>query len=151
MYRKFGSPPARFAPLRRMRASDKKTMPDFPDQQWRAREPLRHCSRPVILNGRRRRPRHLVCGDRCRNAIYQNRRYAAPPFQTGTRACLRELRRRFYGTQQTPSSCSRRVSKNPTTERLRPATEHVCANCGASFNGAQPRIYCSRSCGQKAY
>src|SRR5215471_20766020 len=45
-------------------------MPDFSDQRWNAPEACGHCSRPVILNGRRRRPRHVVCGDQCRNAIY---------------------------------------------------------------------------------
>jgi hypothetical protein len=42
----------------------------YGDQQWRAPEPCAHCSRPVVLNGRRRRPLHVVCGYRCRATVY---------------------------------------------------------------------------------
>jgi hypothetical protein len=44
--------------------------PVYWNQQWRTPEPCAHCSRPVILNGRRPRPKHVVCGDRCRAAVY---------------------------------------------------------------------------------
>lgn len=43
----------------------------FPDQRWRAPKPCCHCGRPVILNGRRRVPHYIACGDRCRRAAAQ--------------------------------------------------------------------------------
>jgi len=57
-------------------------------QQLRAPEPCAHCSRPVILNGRRRRPLYVVCGDRCRTAVYGRR--ARRRKDHGVAACLPE-------------------------------------------------------------
>jgi hypothetical protein len=62
---------------REYRTSDGRllTSPVHWDQQWRAAEPCVHCSRPVVLSGRRRRPRYVICGERCRSAVYaQSRR-----------------------------------------------------------------------------
>ena len=46
----------------------------YSDQQWRALEPCAVCERPVVLNSRRRRPKHVVCGNRCRATVYARQR-----------------------------------------------------------------------------
>jgi hypothetical protein len=38
---------------------------------WRAPEPCEKCGRPVICDARRRLPKHVVCSDACRLAVYR--------------------------------------------------------------------------------
>lgn len=43
---------------------------EFNNQRWRQPEPCRNCGRPVTLSGRRQKPTYVVCGEKCRNAVY---------------------------------------------------------------------------------
>jgi hypothetical protein len=40
------------------------------NHRWRPPEPCKRCGRPVISDMRRKLPKHVVCGDKCRLAIY---------------------------------------------------------------------------------
>jgi hypothetical protein len=46
----------------------------YGNQQWRTPEPCAVCSRAVVLNGRRRRPKYVACGNRCRASVYARQR-----------------------------------------------------------------------------
>jgi hypothetical protein len=117
----------------------------YRDQRWRAPEPCDHCSRPVILNGRRHRPQHLVCGGQCRDAIY-------------SKLAVVRRRRLRPTTKHICTNCGESFAArcdavycSPSCRNKRPATEHVCANCSAGFTARSNAIYCSLSCRQKAY
>jgi hypothetical protein len=60
--------------------------PIFYDQRWQPPEPCRHCGRPVFLNNRRKKPRHIVCGMECRNAVYYASAHRMP--KSSTQGCL---------------------------------------------------------------
>src|SRR5580704_1203634 len=38
--------------------------------QWRSPEPCKRCGRPVISDMQRKQPKHVVCSDQCRRAVY---------------------------------------------------------------------------------
>lgn len=59
----------------------------FSDQRWRAPEPCRHCGRPVILNGRRRAPAIVACGDRCRQAVRNAAQWEISPAERACWSC----------------------------------------------------------------
>jgi len=59
-------------------------------QHWRPAEPCCHCGRPVILNGRRKKPIHVVCSVKCRHAAYAaaaRNRARARQRSPGERSC----------------------------------------------------------------
>ena len=75
----------------------------FDDQRWRRPERCRNCGRPVILSRRRKKPTHVVCGEKCRNAVYY----------------LTSARYRAYAQRKEPAceTCGRKFNARRTTAR----------------------------------
>jgi hypothetical protein len=126
----------------------------FGDQCWRAPEPCRHCGRPVILNGRRRAPHFVVCGERCRKARHNTAQWEISPSERSCRACGAT----FAPTRINASYCSHACRQKAYRARRgevtadSPASERACTVCGVTF---VPRridaAYCSHTCRQRAY
>jgi hypothetical protein len=131
----------------------------FPDQRWRTPEPCCHCGRPVILNGRRRIPHFIACGDRCRQAAAK----AAAQWEIspGERACpacgMTFVPKRINGIYCS-HACKQWVyrsrqdgGRGPFRRRGSPS-ERACSTCGVIFvPKGNKAFYCSKSCRQAAY
>jgi hypothetical protein len=121
----------------------------FPDQRWRPPEPCCHCGRPVILNGRRRAPHSVTCGNRCQQAIRNAAQWEIVPSERACPICGVTFAPKRIDATYCSHVCRQTAYRN---RRGRAPSERACPICGVTF--APKRIdstYCSRACTLRAY
>jgi hypothetical protein len=124
----------------------------FLDQRWRPPQRCCHCGRPVILNGRRRLPRHVACSDRCRQAARNTAQWEIVPSERACPTCGVTFSPKRIDTSYCSHACQQRAYRNRHGHGELSPSERACPICGVTF---MPRrsdaTYCSHACRQSAY
>lgn len=132
----------------------------FSDQGWRAPEPCCHCGRPVILNGRRRVPHFIACGDRCRQAVRNAAQWEILPGERACPICGAIFVPKRINVIFCSHACRQRAYRHrrnhgvraPFPWRARPSSERACSTCGVTFVPKRSdAIYCSHACRQRTH
>jgi hypothetical protein len=124
----------------------------FLDQRWRPPQRCCHCGRPVILNGRRRAPRFIACGDRCRQAARNAARWEISPSERACPTCGVTFVPERINVTYCSHACRQSAYRNSHRRAELSLSERACPICGVTFAPKRSdTTYCSRACRQRAY